>query len=287
MIPVACVTAPNAGPFTHLGTNSYVIGGDSVAVIDPGPDDDGHLAALLNAIGNRPATHIFITHTHIDHSPLARKLSAVTGAITVGVGPHRFIESASSDTLNGLDASADFDFEPAIPVQDGQTIDCGDFRITAITTPGHAVNHAAYAVEGSGILFSGDHVMDWSTTIVAPPDGSMQSYIDSLDKLLKRSDRQYLPGHGGQIDNPHQRVRALKTHRLQREAAILDQVRRGQSRLKTIVETVYATTDPRLHPAAALTTMAHLERLSALGRISIHGSNGFEAHYTALAPSGN
>lgn len=287
MTQFVCVTAPNAGPFTHLGTNSYIIGRDSVAVIDPGPDDDRHLLALLNTIGTRPVSHIFVTHTHIDHSPLAKKLSARTGARTVGVGPHRFLNSASTDTLNGLDASADFDFEPAISVTDGQTVDCGDFRITTITTPGHAENHAAYAIEESGILFSGDHVMDWSTTIVAPPDGSMQSYIDSLDKLLNRSDRQYLPGHGGQINNPHQRVRALKAHRLQREAAILDQVRRGRSRLKTIVEAVYATTDPRLHPAAALTTMAHLERLRTFGRISIHGTNGFDAYYTALAPSGS
>lgn len=287
MTRFVCVTAANAGPFTHLGTNSYIVGGDSVAVIDPGPDDDRHLDALLNAIGARQATHIFVTHTHIDHSPLAKKLSALTGAITVGVGPHQFLGTASASTLNGLDASADFDFEPAIAVKDGQTVDCGDFRITAITTPGHAVNHAAYALEGSGVLFSGDHVMDWSTTIVAPPDGSMQSYLESLDKLLTRSDRQYLPGHGGIIENPHQRVRALKTHRLQREAAILDQVRRGRGSLKAIVEAVYATTDPRLHPAAALTTMAHLERLGTLGRISIAGTNGYEAHYEALSPKGS
>ena len=276
------MTAPNAGPFTYLGTNSYVVGNQSVVVIDPGPDDDAHLAALLAIINNRPVSHILVTHTHRDHSPLAGKLKAITGAVTVGEGPHRFVASIGHTALNGLDASADFDFIPDLAVKDGDSVDCGAFAITAITTPGHAENHTVYALEGSGILFSGDHVMGWATTIVAPPDGSMQSYLDSLEKLAGRSDRLYLPGHGAQIEKPQQRVRALKTHRLQREAAIFQKIRQGERTLSSIVETVYATTDRNLHPAAALTAMAHLERLQQLGRISINGINGFEAEYTAL-----
>lgn len=282
MTPVQCVTAANAGPFTYLGTNSYVIGGESVVVIDPGPDDDAHLSALLSAINNRPVSHILVTHTHRDHSPLADKLKGITGAITVGEGPHRFVTSIGQTSLNGLDASADFDFVPDHAIKDGERLDCGEFTITAITTPGHAENHVAFAIESSGILFSGDHVMGWATTIVAPPDGSMQSYLDSLEKLAGRTDRLYLPGHGAQIEKPQQRVRALKTHRLQREAAILGKVRQGERTLSRIVETVYASTDRNLHPAAALTALAHLERLQHLGRISIDGINGFEATYSAL-----
>ena len=283
MTPVTRVTAANAGPFTYLGTNSYVIGNKSVVVIDPGPDDDTHLAALLTAINNRPVSHILVTHSHRDHSPLAGKLKSVTGAVTVGEGPHRFITSTGLASLNGLDASADLEFIPDIAIMDSQHLDCGEFTITAITTPGHAENHTAYALEGSGILFSGDHVMGWATTIVAPPDGSMQSYLKSLEKLAGRADRLYLPGHGEQIEKPQQRVRALKTHRLQREAAILEKIRQGERTLTRIVETVYASTDRNLHPAAALTAMAHLERLQQLGRISIGGPNGFEAQYTALS----
>ena len=178
--------------------------------------------------------------------------------------------------------SADFLFIPDLTVKDGDQISCGGFAMTAIATPGHAENHMAFSLEGTGTLFSGDHVMGWATTIVAPPDGSMQRYLDSLDRLISRDDRLYLPGHGEKIENPRQRVRALKTHRLQREAAILEKIRQGEKTLSRIVETVYASTDKRLHGAAALTAMAHLERLQNLGRISIAGSNGFEATYAVI-----
>lgn len=282
MTPITCVTAPNPGPFTYLGTNSYVVGDETVIVIDPGPDDDLHLAALVSAIGRRPVSHILVTHTHRDHSPLSSRLKAMTGAITVGEGPHRYITPAGTEFSNIMDASADFEFTPDHAVKDGNRIDCGRFGITAVATPGHAENHMAFALEGTGILFSGDHVMGWATTIVAPPDGSMQSYLDSLERLAARDDRLYMPGHGDTIENPRQRVRALKTHRLQREAAILEKIRQGEKSLNRIVEKVYASTDKRLHGAAALTTMAHLERLQKLGRISITGTNGYDATYTVL-----
>jgi glyoxylase-like metal-dependent hydrolase (beta-lactamase superfamily II) len=279
---IARVTAPNPGPFTYLGTNSYVAGDDTVIVVDPGPDDASHLAALVAAIDGRPVSHILVTHTHRDHSPLAAKLKALTGAITVGEGPHRYTTPAGPEFASIMDASADFDFIPDLTVKHGDRIDCGGFSMTAIATPGHAVNHMAFSLEGSGILFSGDHVMEWATTIVAPPDGSMQSYLDSLDLLAARDDQFFLPGHGEKIENPRQRVRALKTHRLQREAAILEKIRQGESTLGSIVEKVYASTDKRLHGAAALTTMAHLVRLQDQRRITITGTNGFEATYAVI-----
>lgn len=281
MTTVTCVTAGNPGPFTYLGTNTYVAGDDTVIVVDPGPDDDSHLDALVAVIGGRPVSHILVTHTHRDHSPLAGKLKALTGAITVGEGPHRYTASAGPEFANIMDASADFGFVPDKAITDGESLDCGGFAITAIATPGHAENHMAFSLDGTGIVFSGDHVMAWATTIVAPPDGSMQSYLDSLDKLAARQDRVFLPGHGEKIENPRLRVRALKTHRLQRERAILDKVRAGENTLSRIVETVYASTDKRLHGAAALTAMAHLERLQSLGRIDIAGANGYDASYTA------
>lgn len=281
MTNVICVTAGNPGPFTYLGTNSYVAGDDTVVVVDPGPDDDTHLAALVGAIGGRQVSHILVTHTHRDHSPLAGKLKALTGAITVGEGPHRYTTSRGPEFANIMEASADFGFVPDRCVKDGESFDCGGFAITAIATPGHAVNHLAFSLDGTGIMFSGDHVMAWATTIVAPPDGSMQSYLDSLDKLAARHDRVFLPGHGEKIDNPRLRVRALKTHRLQRERSILDKIRGGEKTLRGIVDAVYASTDKRLHGAAALTVMAHLERLQNLGRINIAGTNGYEASYTA------
>ena len=279
---VSCITAPNPGPFTYLGTNSYVVGDETVIVVDPGPNDDTHLAALLAEIGQRVVSHVFVTRTHRDHSPLAAKLKALTGAVTVGEGPHRFINTGGQAFAGVMDASADFLFIPDLTVKDGDQISCGGFAMTAIATPGHAENHMAFSLVGTGTLFSGDHVMGWATTIVAPPDGSMQRYLDSLDRLILRDDRLYLPGHGEKIENPRQRVRALKTHRLQREAAILEKIRQGEKTLNRIVETVYASTDKRLHGAAALTAMAHLERLQNLGRISIAGSNGFEATYAVI-----
>lgn len=281
MINITRITAGNPGPFTYLGTNSYIIGNDCLVVVDPGPDDDAHLGALVAAIAGRPVSHILITHTHRDHSPLAGKLKALTGATTVGEGPHRYTTAADPAFTSLMDASADFDFMPDIPVKNGAQIECGGFSVTSIATPGHAENHMAYSLDGTGILFSGDHVMEWATTIVAPPDGSMQRYLDSLDRLVIRDDRIYMPGHGDNIESPKKRVRALKTHRLQREGAILAYVQTGETTLSRIVQTIYASTDKSLHGAAALTTMAHLERLRDLGRIAINGPNGFDATYVA------
>lgn len=274
------VTAPNPGPFTFHGTNSYLIGRDTLAIVDPGPESDTHFDALMAAIGGRAVTHIFVTHTHRDHSPLAARLAASTGAVTLGEGPHRYTGGQTTGAGHALDASADLEFIPDGKLGHLELVDCGEFQIRAIATPGHAENHMAFALEQEGILFSGDHVMAWATTIVAPPDGSMESYLGSLDLLAKRKDRIFLPGHGGPVDKPQRHTRALKTHRLQRETAILNRVLAGDRNVMGIVANVYQSTDRRLHGAAALTALAHLERLVRNGKINMDRPLGMDAVFT-------
>ncbi|MHA6685103.1 MBL fold metallo-hydrolase [Mesorhizobium sp. A556] len=265
------LTAPNPSPFTFHGTNSYVVGSDSLAVIDPGPDNDAHLNALLKAIGGRPVSHIFVSHTHRDHSPLAARLKAQTGALVLAQGPHRPARPLRIGEINPLDASADTDFAPDIAFPDGSVIDGDGWSIRAVATPGHAANHLAFAHEGTGILFSADHVMAWATTIVAPPDGAMADYMKSLDKLIARDDRLLLPGHGGPVTKPRTFMRGLKAHRKMRERAILERVVMGDRTIKTIVEAIYRGTDPRLHGAAGLSVLAHLEDLVARGLVVTEG----------------
>ncbi|MDW6020949.1 MBL fold metallo-hydrolase [Mesorhizobium sp. BAC0120] len=277
------LTANNPSPFTFHGTNSYIVGRDRLAVIDPGPDDETHLAALMKAIDGRPVSHIFITHTHRDHSPLADKLKTFTGAPTVAEGPHRPARAMRSGEIDRLDASGDLDFRPDIRLADGETVEGDGWRLKAILTPGHAANHAAFALEGTGILFSGDHVMGWSTTIVAPPDGAMADYMSSLDKLLKRRDSIYFPGHGGPVEKPAKFVRGLKAHRKMRERAILGRVAAGDRTITEMVSNIYRDTDHRLHGAAGLSVLAHLEDLWERGVIAAEGEPSLEATYALRA----
>ena len=196
------LTAPNPSPFTFHGTNSYIVGRDSLAVIDPGPEDDAHLGALLKAIAGRPVSHIFVSHTHRDHSPLAAHLKAETGATVLAEGPHRPAKPSVGGKAGVLDASGDIDFRPDRTLADGEIVKGEGWAIETVLTPGHAANHAAFALKGTGILFSADHVMGWATTIVGPPDGNMADYMRSLDKLIARGDRLLLPGHGGPVTTP-------------------------------------------------------------------------------------
>ncbi|MDQ2705454.1 MAG: MBL fold metallo-hydrolase, partial [Pseudomonadota bacterium] len=221
---VARVTAKNPGPFTFHGTNSYLVGSHDLAVIDPGPESDEHFDALVGAIAGRPVTHILVSHTHRDHSPLAAKLSEATGARVYAEGPHRPARKLSTGAP--LDNGADAAFIPDIALADGDLLAGDGWTLRTVLTPGHTANHAAFALEGAGLLFSADHVMAWSTTIVAPPDGSMADYMASLDRLIQRGDRQLLPGHGGPVTNPNDYLRALREHRLARESAILERLRR-------------------------------------------------------------
>lgn len=259
------ITVNNPGPFTFHGTNSYVVGTDTLAVIDPGPDDDAHLAALLRAIGGRPVSHIFVSHTHVDHSPLAARLKERTGAIVAAEGPHRPARMLRIGEINPLDASGDTAFAPDMVLADGETVAGDGWALTTVFTPGHTANHMVFALEGTGIQFSADHVMAWATSIVAPPDGAMSDYMASLDKMLERDDTLYLPGHGGPVTNPAAFVRGLKAHRKMRERAIVERVRGGDRTVREMVAAIYRDTDPRLHGAAALSVLAHLEDLVARG----------------------
>lgn len=259
------ITVNNPGPFTFHGTNSYIVGTRSLAVIDPGPEDEAHLTALVKAIDGRPVSHIFVSHTHRDHSPLARPLAALTGATIVAEGPHRSARPLHIGEVNPLDASADHEFNPDVVAADGDVVEGDGWALRTVLTPGHTANHAAFALEGTGLLFSADHVMAWATSIVAPPDGAMSDYMASLDRLLERDDRMLLPGHGGPVTRPATFMRGLKAHRRMRERAILDRLEKGDRTIQDMVKAIYRDTDPRLFGAAALSVLAHLEDLVARG----------------------
>ncbi|MCC0038147.1 MAG: MBL fold metallo-hydrolase [Brucellaceae bacterium] len=273
------LTVNNPSPFTFHGTNSYIVGDETLAVIDPGPEDDDHLAALVAAIGGRPVSHIFVSHTHKDHSPLAARLKAMTGALTVATGRHRAARPLRIGEINPLDASADLDFAPDIAAADGSVIDGDGWALRTIHTPGHAANHAVFALEGTGTLFSADHVMAWATSIVAPPDGAMSDYMASLDKLLARDDTLFLPGHGGALRQPAKFMRGLRSHRKMRERAILERVKAGDRTVAEMVAAIYRDTDPRLHGAAGLSVLAHLEDLVARGRVTADDDVSIDAVY--------
>lgn len=262
------LTANNASAYTFAGTNTYLVGAASLAVIDPGPDgDEAHYEALLEAIGGRAVSHILVSHTHRDHSPLARRLARETGATVLAEGPHRPARPLAPGETNPFEASADAEFAPDIALRDGDVVAGEGWRIAAVLTPGHTANHACFALEGTGVLFSADHVMAWASTIIAPPDGAMGDYMRSLDKLIARDDQLLLPGHGGPIGNPRPFLRALKAHRRMRERAILQRVREGDRSIAAIVAATYRDIDPRLHGGAALSVLAHLEELVGRGLV--------------------
>ncbi|ASY62019.1 Cyclase [Sinorhizobium sojae CCBAU 05684] len=273
------ITVNNPGPFTFHGTNTYIVGRGSVAVIDPGPENEAHFQALMAALKGREVTHIAVSHTHRDHSPLARRLKEATGATIVGEGPHRAARPLHEGETNPFAESSDMDFAPDIALADGAGVEGDGWSLTAVATPGHTANHMAFALEGTGILFSADHVMAWATSIVAPPDGAMADYMVSLNKLLDRQDGLYLPGHGGPVTEPASFVRALKAHRKMRERAVLERLRAGDRTIPDMVKVIYASTDPRLHGAAALSVLAHIEDLIEHGRIETEGPPSLYGEY--------
>ena len=275
------VTAPNSGPFTFHGTNSYIVGGKSVCVIDPGPEDEAHWQALLRALEGREVTHIAVSHTHRDHSPLARRLKERTGAITVAEGPHRPARPLFHGETNPFAESSDTEFRPDVALSDGDRIEGDGWALETVLTPGHTANHASFGLADSGILFSADHVMAWATSIVAPPDGAMSDYMASLESLLRRDDRIYFPGHGGPVNDPQAFVRGIRTHRRMRERAILERIRGGDRRIPDMVKAIYRDTDPRLHGAAALSVLAHVEDLLERGQIVTEGPPSLMGHYEA------
>ncbi|QCI98480.1 MBL fold metallo-hydrolase [Agrobacterium larrymoorei] len=265
------LTVNNPSAFTFHGTNSYIVGTKSVAVIDPGPEDQAHFQALMDALKGREVTHIFVSHTHRDHSPLARRLKEATGALTVAEGPHRAARPLHVGEKNPFAESADTDFLPDIVLGDNDTVAGDGWALTGLHTPGHTANHCAFALDGSGIVFSADHVMAWATTIVAPPDGAMSDYMSSLEKLLKRKDRLFLPGHGGPVNDPTAFMRGLRAHRRMREKAVLTRIKAGDRTIADMVKVIYRRTDPRLHGAAALSVLAHIEDLIEKGLVQTDG----------------
>lgn len=253
------IVANNPGPFTFTGTGTYIIGTGNVAVVDPGPLDDAHLSALVDALDGETVTHILITHTHRDHSPLATRLKELTGAKTYAYGPHGAGAGDTGDVR--LDASGDTDFVPDVTLAHGDVIEGDGWRTECVFTPGHTSNHMAFALPQETALLSGDHVMGWSTSVIAPPDGNMGAYMSSLDLLLDREEAIYWPTHGPPVEKPNRFVRAFITHRKMRESAIVQQLKDGQTEIGAIVKRLYAEVRPELHPAAAMSVLAHMEHL--------------------------
>jgi glyoxylase-like metal-dependent hydrolase (beta-lactamase superfamily II) len=270
------LVAPNASPFTFNGTCTYIVGEGRVAVVDPGPEDDSHLSALLTAVEGEKVETILITHTHRDHSPGAKRLRAATGARVIGAAP--FIPAG--DGTDGLDSAHDRDYSPDAVLADGERLHGAGFSIEAVATPGHCSNHLCFALIEENALLSGDHVMAWSTSVVAPPDGSMRAYMASLEKLRGRAEAIYWPGHGGPVVEPQRYLRALIHHRRQREASIVAALGDGPQTIPALVAKVYAGIDPALTRAAGLSTLAHLEDLGERGLIvSEAAADGGETRY--------
>jgi len=276
---VRAVVANNPGPFTFKGTVSYIIGRGKVAFLDPGPDDDAHIAALLDAVRGETVAGIFVTHTHRDHSPAVPKIKTATGATVYAEGPHRPARPLYIGETNRLDASADLDFRPDIALADGDVVTGDDWTVEALTTPGHTANHMAYAFKEADLIFSGDHVMAWSTSIVAPPDGAMSDYMASLEKLARRSEPVYLPGHGGPVREAPRFVQSYIRHRQAREASILRRLGKGAADIPTLVRAIYIGIDSRLVGAAALSVLAHLEDLVARGIVATEGTPSIGGTY--------
>ena len=261
------VIAANPGPFTFTGTGTYIVGrperGAGVAVIDPGPPDEDHLSALLAAVGGQTVSHVLVTHTHRDHSPLARPFAAAVGAPVLAAQPPAEVVHVSG----AVDEDDDEAFTPDIILGGGEVLEGDGWTLEAMATPGHASNHLAFVLREENALFSGDHVMGWSTTVVAPPDGDMIAYMSSLDAVIARGFSTIWPTHGAPITEPEPFLQAYRAHRLDREVQILGQLSAGARRISDMVPILYAAVDSRLWPAAGLSVWAHLIALERAGRV--------------------
>lgn len=269
------VVAENPGPFTYTGTGTLIVGRGEVAVVDPGPSLPAHLEALAAALAGERVTHILVTHTHRDHSPLARELAERTGAAVWGRRP----AAAAGEGL--LDEAHDHDFAPDHEPADGEVVTGPGWTLSAVATPGHASNHVAFALAEENALLCGDHVMGWSTTVVAPPDGNMGDYYASLDRVEEMKFSTLWPAHGPPVTEVAPFLTAYKAHRLERERQILEQIALGRGRIAEMVPAIYAGVDPRLHPAAAQSVLAHLIHLSRTGVVASDGPPSLNAFYRA------
>jgi glyoxylase-like metal-dependent hydrolase (beta-lactamase superfamily II) len=264
--------AGNPSPFTFTGTQTYVVGEGEVAVIDPGPDDPAHVDALIRTLQAERVAAILVTHTHRDHSPASRPLAAATGAPVVGC-----TSLALEDDGPRADAAFDFDYAPDRVLRDGERVAGPGWTLEAVATPGHTSNHLCFALAEAGALFTGDHVMGWSTSIISPPDGNMADYMRSLHRLLERDDRVYYPTHGPAVTDPKAHVQALIDHRRMREARILAQLAAGAATIPDMVAAIYQDVDPSLHPAAQRSVLAHLIDLEQRGRVACDGEKWKQA----------
>ncbi len=269
------VVANNPGGFTFTGTGTYLVGNGAVAVIDPGPRDEAHVQAILEALEpGETISHILITHTHMDHSPATALLQPQCNAPSYGYGPHG---GGAPDVE--VEEGGDRLFVPDHVLRDGDVIEGGDWTVEAVHTPGHTSNHLCFALNEEKVLFTGDHVMGWSTSVISPPDGNMADYMASLEKLLTRNDGTYWPTHGPAITEPRKFVRGFITHRAMRDGQILKCLDDGIDTIPAMVEIMYATVDKRLHPAAARSVLAHMIRLVDQGRVETNGTPDLKAHY--------
>ena len=273
------LVAPNPGPMTYTGTCTYLVGdGERLALIDPGPDLPEHRAAILAAVGDARVAHILVTHTHRDHSPGARPLALATGAQVIGCAPYAPAREPSEAEKAAVAASNDLDFAPDRVMADGEALRGDGFTLVAVATPGHTMNHLAFALPEEKALFSGDHVMAWSTTVIAPPTGSMSAFMASLERLRPRDELVYWPGHGGPVADPPRFLRALLHHRRQREHALRARLAAGDSTVPELVATTYETLPVHLRRAAGITVLAHLEDLCGRGLVQVEGE-GLEGLY--------
>lgn len=273
------LVARNPGPFTLHGTGTYVVGHGKVAVIDAGPLNKAHTDALLEALQGEEISHQLITHTHMDHSPAAAVVKEATGARTYGFGPHG---EGQYERGEKVEAGADHAFDPDEHLEHGDVIQGDGFSIECVHTPGHCSNHMCFALREEQALFSGDHVMGWSTSVISPPDGDMGSYLASLRLLLERSEQRLYPTHGPAIEDPKPFVEAFIAHRQEREDQILACLEDGRSDIPTMVSQMYKEVPTILHAAAARSVLAHLLHLLERGRVDCEGTPGLSARYRTL-----
>lgn len=271
------VVAENPSAFTFKGTGTYIVGRGEVAVIDPGPYDEAHFEALQRALKGETVTHILVTHTHRDHSPGVKLLQPATDAPTYGFGPH-----GGDGSQSGVEEGADYDFAPDVAIKDGDVIEGRDWTFEAVHTPGHTSNHLCFALKEEDVLFSGDHVMGWSTTVVSQPDGDMGDYMRSLEKLLARDDGAYWPTHGAAIADPQAHVTALLAHRRHREDQIAACIADGRTTIPEMVEAMYVDLDPRLVRGAGRSVQSHLIHMIENGQIACAGAPDLEAVYSLV-----
>ncbi len=273
---VARIVANNPSPYTFKGTNTYLIGINSIAVIDPGPNDEAHTAAILAAAGDRKITHIILTHTHRDHYDGLAALLAATGAKTAGYGAYAVTSDTHARPASaGEGAHTERNWRPDIVLREGDELAHGDWALTALHTPGHTPDHLSFALrpiaDGPRVLFPGDHVMAWNTSVVAPPEGRMADYLASLEKLMARDDTIAFPGHGGQYETPARVAKAYLIHRRMRDTAILEAIRHGATSVEQVVAQIYKGLDPRLVGAASMSVLAHIEHQVERGLLTVDG----------------